>query len=92
MCWILGRRDKCRVPINERLPVVEQPIGSAHVGTRILAPLRRAAIAGRLVLSEAQVPQPDHNVHVSAHSALLNIIMQSGERVQEAPKRVRLAV
>ena len=42
----------------------------------------------RLVLPEAQAPQPDHNVHDGAHSALLHIIVRSGESVQEVPKRL----
>jgi hypothetical protein len=41
----------------------------------------------RLIPSEAQALQPDHNVHNGAHSALPNIIGRSGESVQKAPIR-----
>src|SRR5262245_65850492 len=38
----------------------------------------------RLILAEAQAPQPDHDVHDGApHSGLLRIIVPSGGSVQE---------
>jgi hypothetical protein len=40
------------------------------------------------VFFEAQTPQQDQNVHDGAHSALLHIIVRSGESVQEVPKRL----
>jgi hypothetical protein len=40
----------------------------------------------RLVLPEAQAPQPDRNVHFGApNSGLQHIIVRSGQSVQEVP-------
>ena len=46
----------------------------------------------RLILPEAKAPQPACHVHDGAHSALLHIIVRSGESVQEVPKRLPFGV
>src|SRR5262245_42990589 len=46
----------------------------------------RAGSVACLILTEAQAPQPDHDVHNSDPTpGLLHIIVRSGQSVQEAP-------
>jgi hypothetical protein len=67
--------------------------GSIPIGRRLVPEAGKDRLVdvivaeGRLIHPEAQAPQPDHNVHDGAHSALPNIIVRSGESVQKAPIR-----
>jgi hypothetical protein len=88
----------CRLPHGRQLHIVQcfsSAVTSARrgLGCRQLGQDRLIYLIlaeDRLILPEAQAPQPDHNVHEGAHSRLLHIIVRSGESVYMACTHKRL--